>query len=526
MTSVNSQAGLEAWDVTTNLTITSDFTITLPFNSDATKMLTSTVNINGEGFTITIAGASTFKGLFEIPDAAGTTITISNLDISYSGATVLATNAGTIIGDSNSSGTAYSLTITKCSVIGSSYTIGQAGGGLVGAYVKCTITNCYMINSGATPFSDDQGGCICGAYSPASTIISNCFSNSIINRDGAGGIVGYSFFGTVHDCYSLGAITGNGAGGIAGRLFSNGGFIINCYSTGNISSGPLIGGIAGFEFQGVINNCYSTGTISGSNAAIVGTVHATVGARIIKNCFGLYATGTGSGASKIYYSGTPTEESNTSSGSGTWPTAVTALTTLPNSLTSSSTYTNSVAYSSIWCDTNFATPPIINAVPFMLSVFASNPWSHTSYTSAAAYSVVIHCFLKGTFILTPEGEKLIETLKVGDIIKVSDGRCVPILFISTSTSKGEDGTYPVLIPTNYFGESIPNKDTYITSDHSIKVNGNWYLPIHFSDLKIEELHTVEYYNLFLPDYHNDFFLANGLIADALHTAEQLSRPKN
>jgi Ca2+-binding RTX toxin-like protein len=70
-------------------------------------------------------------------------------------------------------------------------------------------------------------------------------------------------------------------------------------------------------------------------------------------------------------------------------------------------------------------------------------------TGADPIIVATPCFLAGTLIATPSGERAIETLRIGDLVLTADGRAVPILFTGRTTvearsARGAQGL-PVVI---------------------------------------------------------------------------------
>jgi hypothetical protein len=64
--------------------------------------------------------------------------------------------------------------------------------------------------------------------------------------------------GTVTGCHS----TGDCVGGLLG--YNSEGVVSNCHSTGTISGGSFVGGLLGYNSKGIVSNCYSTGLVSGS----------------------------------------------------------------------------------------------------------------------------------------------------------------------------------------------------------------------------------------------------------------------
>jgi hypothetical protein len=69
-----------------------------------------------------------------------------------------------------------------------------------------------------------------------------------------GGLVGYSYHGTVDNCYA----TGNFIGGhyVGGLVGNNQGTVNNSYANGNVSGGQYIGGLVGGEIYGAVVNSF------------------------------------------------------------------------------------------------------------------------------------------------------------------------------------------------------------------------------------------------------------------------------
>ena len=118
--------------------------------------------------------------------------------------------------------------------------------------------------------------------------ILNCYvTGNVSGTNIVGGLTGYCG-GTISGCYATGDVYANGsqAGGFAGYQAS--GTITNCYATGNISTASnasQVGGFAGFQNSGaVITNCYATGTVSAYSAAggFAGNQNSN---NSISNCF-------------------------------------------------------------------------------------------------------------------------------------------------------------------------------------------------------------------------------------------------
>ena len=64
--------------------------------------------------------------------------------------------------------------------------------------------------------------------------------------------------------------------------------------------------------------------------------------------------------------------------------------------------------------------------------FESTPGGTSAYQPAGAQ--VFNCFATGTTILTPQGERAIETLKPGDRVMTHDGRSTPVIWVARQSS--------------------------------------------------------------------------------------------
>ncbi|MDM7937535.1 MAG: Hint domain-containing protein [Cyanobium sp. CZS 48M] len=85
------------------------------------------------------------------------------------------------------------------------------------------------------------------------------------------------------------------------------------------------------------------------------------------------------------------------------------------------------------------------------------------------------CFLPGTLIATPTGERPIETLQPGDLITTAAGP-QPVKFISRTTHFAavldNDEQLPIRIAAAAFGELGPVRDLYVSPGHAILLDGH------------------------------------------------------
>jgi len=138
----------------------------------------------------------------------------------------------------------------------------------------------------------------------------------------------------------------------------------------------------------------------------------------------------------------------------------------------------------------------------------------------------IPCYVEGTHIETKEGQKLVENLVVGDLIKTVEGRYEPVIWIGSRSvvpafQVKKDKAYPVRIVKDAFGEGLPSADLCLSPDHSLYVDGVM-IPadklINGKTIYQEECVQVTYFHVELPKH--EAIYAEGLPAETyLDTSE-------
>ena len=119
---------------------------------------------------------------------------------------------------------------------------------------------------------------------------------------GVGGLVGWSEAGTVSNSYSTGSVTGvTGSGGVGGLVgYNYEGTVSNSYSTGDVTGGTGsggVGGLVGYNYEGTVSNSYSTGDVTGGTGS--GGVGGLVGGSNIGTVSDSYSTGNVTGDSHV-----------------------------------------------------------------------------------------------------------------------------------------------------------------------------------------------------------------------------------
>jgi len=143
-----------------------------------------------------------------------------------------------------------------------------------------------------------------------------------------------------------------------------------------------------------------------------------------------------------------------------------------------------------------------------------------TYTLIVGPSENPPCIPNGQKILTPNGYKLIETLKTGDSIVTSDGRSVKIKMFSFPIPFVIESNAPILIPANTFSKNFPVNDVILSPQHLILIKpGVWELPRHlinkYSVIKRIKLgESITYYNIVTPNYLTDDLVVEGSIVES------------
>jgi len=130
----------------------------------------------------------------------------------------------------------------------------------------------------------------------------------------------------------------------------------------------------------------------------------------------------------------------------------------------------------------------------------------------------IPCFLKGTKILTINGEINIEYLKKGDILICYNGRKIKLKDIYSFNCKNKNKfTLPYKIPKNtLINDNLCNKDLYLSPLHAILFQKNKFTAVKnlsFNQIDASEISSLTYYHLVLPNYYTDAIFANGIICE-------------
>lgn len=160
--------------------------------------------------------------------------------------------------------------------------------------------------------------------------------------------------------------------------------------------------------------------------------------------------------------------------------------------------------------------PYFSAVEDLSSLIGTSVSQTISFSGDNA-SVVNLCFVGGTLIATPRGERAVEDLAIGDLVTTRQGHAVPVKWVGRQMIKhpvnvtADETLAPVCITAGALGN---HSDLYVSADHGMIVDG---LVINASALvngdTIRFVPTSEmptaftYYHI--ETEHHDAILANG-----------------
>jgi hypothetical protein len=85
------------------------------------------------------------------------------------------------------------------------------------------------------------------------------------------------------------------------------------------------------------------------------------------------------------------------------------------------------------------------------------------------------CFLEGTRIATPDGERAVESLAIGDLVTTADGTARLVRWIGRQTIVAVFAdplhAYPIRIARGALGDGLPVRDLSLSPDHALLVDG-------------------------------------------------------
>lgn len=169
------------------------------------------------------------------------------------------------------------------------------------------------------------------------------------------------------------------------------------------------------------------------------------------------------------------------------------------------------------------------------SLVSTDGGSYT--TQSPPNSGTIPCFLRGTRILTANGYRNVQTLKVGDRIVSADGGELVLRWtgsVCLTDPDSKEAHAPVRIPKGVLGKNIPTRDLYVSPNHRILLGAPEY-ELYFSEREVlipakhligwrgitvdVSMSVLEYHHL-LFDKH-EIVLSEGLATESFHPGDMV-----
>ncbi len=148
------------------------------------------------------------------------------------------------------------------------------------------------------------------------------------------------------------------------------------------------------------------------------------------------------------------------------------------------------------------------------------PSDFTVTNVAGGADVTVSCFLAGTRIRTPLGDRPVEDLQPGDLVEtVIGGTPRPIIWIGhrhleSGRHPRPEQVWPVRVRAGAFSDGVPARDLYLSPDHAVYVQGILIpirLLINGASIVSVTRDQVTYFHVELA--RHDVILAEGLAAE-------------
>jgi len=89
--------------------------------------------------------------------------------------------------------------------------------------------------------------------------------------------------------------------------------------------------------------------------------------------------------------------------------------------------------------------------------------------------ITVTCFCAGTRIATPDGETAVEDLRVGDPVRLADGRALPVRWLGVQTVSRRFAdplrVLPIRIATGALDGHLPRRDLRVSPGHALLLDG-------------------------------------------------------
>lgn len=133
------------------------------------------------------------------------------------------------------------------------------------------------------------------------------------------------------------------------------------------------------------------------------------------------------------------------------------------------------SYQFVTTDSDLNRYALNNNVEFRFVDDQNTDWTTSDDVVLSTTPSITLCFYPGTMIATPEGEKAVETLAIGDLVLRQDGSSVAVRWMGRNTVSllfaDKLKSLPIRIRKDALAENVPSRDLLVSPDHAIFVDG-------------------------------------------------------
>jgi hypothetical protein len=134
-------------------------------------------------------------------------------------------------------------------------------------------------------------------------------------------------------------------------------------------------------------------------------------------------------------------------------------------------------------------------------IFTSAALTGLLWRPKSAKATPAICFLKGTRIWTPLGERKVEDLRINDLVVTSSGQAKPIKWIWKRRYAWAEELAPVRVAPSALAPNTPHRDLFLSVGHRLYLDGvlipvvdllnDWTI----TRCSAEGLRVIEYFNI-------------------------------
>lgn len=127
--------------------------------------------------------------------------------------------------------------------------------------------------------------------------------------------------------------------------------------------------------------------------------------------------------------------------------------------------------------------------------------------SKSAKAATPQCFLRGTRVWTPHGERRVEDLRINDLVVTSSGEPKPIQWVGRRRyerrcgQKWAQGIAPIRVAQSALEPNTPHRDLFLSQYHSLYLDGvlipvvNLLNNVTIAKSSAEDLREIEYFHI-------------------------------